>query len=152
MCVLECRRHDGCTSSPRRPNDGATPLGDWAPATDDSYYTYTGDGKIYDKWGSTSRKDAITVSGLNSWHVYEVRTASGAWSCHKDGTQLHSTGTNTVGWGSAPKVGRVSTNSKYIEGLYAEVIFYSAVLSSSDRWDTVHTYLNNKYGFSLPTS
>ena len=127
------------------------PLGDWAPATDDSYYPFS-DTKIYDKWGSTARKDAIVVSGTTSWHVYEVRTASAAWSCHKDGTQLHSTGTNTVGWGTAPKVGRVATNTKFIEGMIAEVIFYSSVLSSSDRFNTVHTYLNNKYGFALPTS
>jgi len=102
-------------------NNGATPLGDWCSGTDDSYYTFTGDGKIYDQWGTTVRKNAITVSGLNVWHVYEVRTASAAWSDHKDGVQLHSTGTNTVGWGTAPKVARVTGSTKHLRGMIAEM-------------------------------
>lgn len=133
-------------------NDGATPLGDWCSGTDDSYMTYTGDGKLYDQWGTTARKDAITITGLNSWFVYEARTASAAWSCLKNGTSLFSTGTNTVGFGSAPKVARVTGGSKWLEGMIAEIIFYNSVISSSDRFNTVHTYLNNKYAFSLPTS
>lgn len=133
-------------------NNGATPLGDWCSGTDDSYYTFTGDGKIYDQWGTTARKDAITVSGLNSWHLYEVRNAALAWSNYKNGAQLFTTAINTVGWGTAPKVARVTGSSKFMLGMVAELIFYNSVLSSSDRFNTIHTYLNNKYAFSLPTS
>jgi len=133
-------------------HNAAPPHGDWE-ASDDSYYPFSGDGKIYDKFGTTVRKDAITYTGsLASWHVYEIRTASGAWSNYKNGTQLFTTGTNTVGYGTAPKIGRVTTNSKTLQGLIAEIIFYSSVLSSSDRFNTVHTYLNNKYNLGLPTS
>lgn len=132
--------------------DGATPLGDWCSGTDDSYMTYTGDNKLYEQWGTTARKDAITISGLDSWFVYNVRNAANAYSIWKDGSSLFSTGTNTVGWGTAPKVARVTGGPKHLRGLIAEIIFYSSVLSDSDRWDTVHTYLNNKYAFSLPTS
>lgn len=125
----------------------------WGPATDDSYYPFSGDNKIYDKWGTTARKDAISYTGaLTSWHMYNVRTASGAWSNYKNGTQLFSTGTNTVGWGTSPMIARNTQNSKTLQGLVAEVIFYSSVLSSSDRFNTIHTYFNNKYNLGLPTS
>jgi len=138
---------------PPNSSDAAAPgVGCWG-STDDSYYPFTGDGKIYDDFGTNSRKNAIVPGvALNAWRVVEIRTASGAWSYHIDGTQKFSTGTNTVAWGTAPKLGRSEGSAKFLRGWVAEIIFYSSVLSSTDRWNTVHTYLNNKYAFSLPTS
>lgn len=140
-------------SDPPPTNAAAPPHGDWGTGSD-AYYPWQNDSKIYDDFGTNTRKDAIvTGGGLTSWHVLNIRTASGAWSLWINGVQKHSTGSNTVAWGTSPKIGRNNTvNQKYLVGLICEVFFYSAVLSDSDRWDTVHTYLNNKYGFSLPTS
>lgn len=141
-----------CVNDPPPFADQSAPFcGGWG-SVDDGYYPYL-DSKVYCDFGTNSRKDAIiTGGGLTSWHLLEIRTASGAWSIHKQGTQLHSTGSNTVAWGTAPKLGRSEGSSKFLKGWIAEVIFYSAVLNNTDRWNTVHAYLNNKYAFSLPTS
>lgn len=135
---------------PSSTNANAPPHGDWGTAGDD-YYPFTNDGNIYDGFGSNARKNSIAAGSLAQWRVYECRTASGAWSNHLDGTQLHSTGSNTVAFGTAAFIGHTAINSKYLEGLIAEIIFYSVVLSSGDRF-SLHGYLNSKYGFSLPTS
>jgi hypothetical protein len=129
----------------------APPHGDWGTAGD-AYYPWSNNGNIYDDFGTNTRKDNIAVASLAQWRVYEARTAPGAWSNHLDGTQLHTTASNTVAWSTAPFIGHTATNGKYLHGLIAEVIFYSSVLSNTDRWNTIHTYLNNKYAFSLPTS
>jgi hypothetical protein len=146
FCIVKLDADPPSTTSANAPA-----AGDWGTAGD-SYYPFTNDGNIYDDFGSSARKDNIAAGSLAQWRVYEVRTALAAWSNYLDGTQLHSTAVNTVAWSTAPFIGHTATNSKYLEGLIAEIIFYSSVLSDSDRWNTVHTYLNNKYGFSLPTS
>lgn len=117
----------------------------------DPYFSFS-NGNIYDDFGSDTRKDNIAAGSLAQWRCYEVRTASGAWSNYLDGTQLHTTGVNTVAWSTTPFIAHTTTNDKFMNGWVAEVIFYSSVLSDSDRWNTVHTYLNNKYAFALPTS
>lgn len=133
--------------------DAASVTGDWGSGGD-AYYHFPTDSKIYDDFGTTARKNAIAHTGqaLTSWQTIDVRSASGAWSYHMSGTQLLSTGTNTVGWGTAPKIGRVATNTKFMRGWVAEIILYSRVLSSSEKFNTIHTYLNNKYALGLPTS
>lgn len=146
FCIIKC-----VNDPPPAADQAAPACGGWG-SVDDGYYPYT-DSKIYDDFGTNARKDAIvTGGGLTSWHVLEIRSASAAWSLHLNGTQKHSTGTNTVAWGTSPFLGRSAGSTKFMKGWIAEIIFYSSVLSSSDRWNTVHTYLNNKYAFSLPTS
>lgn len=137
---------------PNSADSSAPACGDWG-TTNDAYWPYT-DGKLYDDFGSNARKDAIvTGTSLTAWILYEGRTAAGAWSCHINGVQKHTTASNTVAWGTSPFLGRVSGSAKFLRGWVSDIIFYSRVLSSSERWNTVHTYLNNKYpSFSLPTS
>lgn len=128
------------------------PLGDWGSNTDE-YFVFSTDQKIYDCTGSSARKTTVDPGDITTAaFVYEVRTASGAWSNYKDGTQLFTTATNTVAFGAAPKIGRSTTNSKKYDGYISEVIFFSRVLDdTTERKAVIHPYLNSKYAFSLPT-
>lgn len=127
------------------------PIGDWGSSTDE-YYVFSTDNKIYDGTGSSARKTTVDPGDITTAaFVYEVRTASGEWSNYKDGTQLFTTATNTVTFGSAPKVARSTTNTKKYDGYISEIIFYSRVLDdTTERKAVIHAYLNDKYGFSLP--
>lgn len=146
FCVIKC-----VNDPPPAADQAAPACGGWG-SVDDGYYPFT-DSKVYDDFGTSARKDAIvTGGGLTVWHCLEIRTASGAWSMHKQGTQLHSTGTNTVAWGTSPFLGRSAGSTKFMKGWIAEIIFFSRVLTSSERFDTIHTYINNKYNLGLPTS
>jgi hypothetical protein len=134
----------------------APPCGDWGSGGD-SYYNFISDSKIYNDFGTNTRKTTNNpTSSLASWHVGEVETSSGNWkqriNAATSGNDFFSTASNTVGWGTAPFLGRTATNGKYLRGWVAEIIFYSSIKGDSDRWNTIHTYLNNKYAFSLPTS
>jgi hypothetical protein len=134
------------------------PLGDWGtPNT--GLYPYFGDSKIYEGWGSTVRKDATKDpdTALTSWHVYNIRSAAGAYSWRingaASGNDFFSTATNTVGWGTAPQIGRGVTGfgaNCYCS--FADIIFASRILDdTTERKAVIHQYLNDEYGFSLPT-
>lgn len=140
------------TKSSAVPSRCGPPLGDWGSTTDD-YFCFQGDSKIYDGTGSSLRKTTVDPGDITTnAFVYEVRTASGAWSNYKNGTQLFTTATNTVAFGSAPFVGHTTTNAKLYDGFISEIIFYSRVLDdTTERKAVIHAYLNTKYGFSLPT-
>lgn len=128
----------------------APPLGDWGSDTTGDLYHFPTDNKIYDAWGSTVRKASSSVSPtLTNWLVYEVRSASGAWSNHFDGVQLFSTGTNTVGWSTVPKVGATTTNANRLWGMIAEIVFYNRVLNGGEI-TTIYDYFETKYGITLP--
>ena len=133
----------------------APPCGDWGAG--DAYYNFNSDSIIYNDFATNTRKTTKNPdSSLAGWHVCEVESALGSWiqriNGATSGNDFFSTLVNTVGWSTAPLLGRTATNAKYLRGWVSEIIFYSAVKGDSDRWGTVHTYLNNKYGFSLPTS
>lgn len=133
----------------------APPMGDWGSsfATGD-LFPYT-DGVIQDGWGTTVRKvtNNPTTSLETQWNLFEQRTASGAWSWRlngaSSGNDFYSTGTNTVGWHTAPRLGATQTNGNVMSGRVAEVIMYSSVLSSGDI-QVVYDYLETKYGITLP--
>jgi hypothetical protein len=130
--------------------------GDWGSAGDE-YLCFPSDGFVYNAFGSTARKNSIdpdvtTAVTLTSWNVEEIRTAASSYIYLINAVEKRNTGTNTVGWGSAPKIGRSATSSKNLVGMIAEVIMYNKILNdATERKAVVHTYLNTKYGFSLPT-
>lgn len=127
------------------------PIGSWG-TNNDEYFVFDTDSKIYDGTASSARKTTVDPGDVTTnAFVYEVRSASGAWSNWKDAVQLFSTGTNTVSYGTGPLVGYSPGNLKVYTGYVSEIIFYSVVLSSPDIF-AIYAYLNTKYGFSLPTS
>lgn len=129
-------------------NAGPNGSGDspWQMTTDPqgSWYTWI-DANIYENWGSTSRSTATAPGvGLDSAHVYNVRSAAGAYSVHIDGTQIYSTGTNTVGFDPTLFLGYGPSSSTGYSGDIAEVLIFDRVLSSGER-DQVMGYLRDRY-------
>jgi hypothetical protein len=122
----------------------------WGSDTAGSHWPFAGDNQIYDTFGTTSRKTVgDPTPALTTMRVYNVRSATNAWSAHLDGTQIFSTATNTTGWGTGTHNIGFNPTAQRLKGYIAEIILYSSVLSSGDR-SIIHAYLNSKYGFSLP--
>jgi len=138
---------DGSTFSS---GEGGGAFGDVGTATD-AYYPYFGNSHFYANFATNARKDDIDIGGnFTSWMCYEERSASGAWSCYRDGgSAKFSTGTNTVAFYTAACIGHcLHVTEKRLDGKVAEVIFYNKVLNGTEI-TTIYNYLNNKYGFSL---
>lgn len=65
------------------------------------------DGIIYDGFASTVRKSAgDPTQDLGSWTLYEVSSSSGEWTVRINNSVLYTTGSNAVGWTTAPTIGR----------------------------------------------
>ena len=127
-----------------------SPLGFWTGhATLDSLYPFT-DGIIYEGAMSTSRHTTVNPTpALTSWRLYEIRSASGAYSTHLDGTQIFTTASNTVGWGTTPRIGRSRAGvTATLRGDIAEVIFFSRVLNSTEI-TSIKSYITAKYALTL---
>lgn len=106
------------------------------------------DGIIYDGAGATARKTVGNPTpSVALPFCYNVSTASGAWTARFNSTELHTTGTNTVGWDSNPQIGRSSSvgSSYFMTGWFAALLIYDAVLSAGDR-TLVYDYLAAKWG------
>jgi hypothetical protein len=77
-----------------------------------------------------------------------VYSAPNDWQSFLDGFSLFSTSTSTVGFNSAPTLGKsrnpTQAIERFLDGDVAEVIFYNHKLSTSVRSD-VQGYLNAKY-------
>jgi len=112
-------------------------------------FPFVGDGKIYDQFGTTSRKTtADPTPSFQSWNIYSVYSAANDWTNFFNGTQLFTTGTNTVGFSATPTLGKSGGHGVgdfYLQGDVPEVIGYSAKLSADDR-ALVLSYLTTKYG------
>jgi hypothetical protein len=120
---------------------------DFGSTADSEHYCYA-DGNIYEEFGTTSRKSTGNPTpALNSWRRYGVWSASGDFASYFDGASgspHYSTGTNTVGWTTAPFLGK-SNAGFYLDGDIAELVLSSAKLSSGDR-SSLDSYLATKYG------
>lgn len=120
----------------------ATAEGEHVPFTDNN---------VYSAFGTDARKTVGNpATTLAQWNLIDVRSASGAWSWNLNTGSVFSTGVNTVGWRTTPRVG-VSMNggalSYYMDGWFAEVIIYNSVLSAGDR-AKVEQYLKTKWGLT----
>jgi hypothetical protein len=123
-------------------------FGDWGTGAGEVYPSVA-DNIIRNSFGSNATKTTGDPAALTNWHVYEVRSGSGHWSDYHNRTQLFTTATNTVAWGTAPRLGQrrqIGTSTLY--GMMAEVLFYSRILDT-DEVDTIYEAWNDKYGFAL---
>jgi hypothetical protein len=112
----------------------------------DTYFPLISNGHIYDDAGSSTRSDCgVPVTGLTNWIVYEVASASGNWTNWINGTVQFGVGANTVSPSTTPSVGR-ENGGNTLRGGIAEFLLYNRVLTSSERTQTVTTYLRAKYG------
>jgi hypothetical protein len=105
------------------------------------------DGNIYSGFGSTLRKTIPAPGGITSWHRSVIRSDSGAWNYWKGGVQVFTTGTNTVGLGTTPKLGLSisSAGNYYYQGRIAEIVVVPRYITTTEiaAWDT---YTLAKYG------
>lgn len=109
-------------------------------------YTWV-DGKIYDGSGSNLRRDCGNPAAtLTSWRVFETISTSSEWTALLDGTQLFTTGTNTVSIPSNCKLGANTTRN--LVGHIAGVYIFASKITGSDRTDMVN-YLNDRWGLSV---
>ena len=113
---------------------GAGTGGMWhfGTAASSSHIPYS-DGNIYDAFATNVRKDAISnpTPSMTAYHIYSVYSAPSDWAASLDGTQLFSTGSNSVALPAAPTFGRgIGT---YIEGYVRAVLFFSAKTDSGQR-------------------
>lgn len=122
----------------------------WRIGTDGSNadaYTFT-DGVVYIGAGSTARKTAGNPSVTTAaWRVLEVITTSSEYTVNIDGTQLFTTGTNTVGFRNGILLGLGPSGGQFT-GQIAGLYIFSAKLSSGDR-TTMVNYLNDRFALSI---
>jgi hypothetical protein len=131
-------------------NNGFWRFGSAGGGSSAAHYPFT-DGVIYDDFGSNSRKTVGNPSdALTDWHVYNVSSASAAWTSRLDGTVLYTTATNTVSWDTVPKLGIGYTSGADQVGqfYFAELIIYPSVLGTDER-TTVLEYLAGRHGITL---
>jgi len=106
------------------------------------------DNNVYDDWGTTVRKSTGNPTPLLADpNVYNVSSASGAWTSRFNGTQHFTTGSNTVGFTTTPSLGRsqVTGLDIFFDGWFAEALIFDNVLSGGDR-TTVTDALKAIYG------
>lgn len=129
----------------------------WRMDTDtvnSTFYPFT-DTVVYLGFGTTARKTVGNPApALTSPRLLNVSSASGAWTTRLDGTQLFTTGTNTVAWPAAPLLGK-SHGPYFLDGDIAEFLVFDHVLTADERAN-VNAYIADKYGLTLtgatPTS
>lgn len=127
--------------------ESSPPFSTWGSAGD-GYYIFEPNDHIYDPFATSVRKDDITPNtAINLWHLYECRSAAGAWSLWQNGVQLHSTGTNTVAFSSAPLIG--GTAGRPCIGLSRTMFFYSRILNAGEI-TSIYDWVEFIDGITLP--
>lgn len=105
-----------------------------------------GDSNVYDEFGTDSRKSVGNPTpSLASWRIYGPHSAANDWAAFLDGVSIFSTGTNTVGFTTTPRLGGYPPTGMNLDGWMAEVVFTNAKQSSGDR-EKVEGYLAYKWG------
>lgn len=107
------------------------------------------DGNVYEPFGTDTRKSTGNPTpSLASWNLYNVRSASGAYSTYLNGTLHYTTATNTVGFGSNTHTLGVNQAANFAAVDVAEWIVYNNIIGTSDRTG-LHAYLESEYGLTI---
>lgn len=109
------------------------------------------DGNLYEGAARTARINMGTpVLSITTFRVYEIISTSSEWTCKIDGTQQHTTGTNTVSLPSTALLGISSDHGvdfSRFGGDIAGMYWFSAKLTSGQRSQEIG-YINNRFGLS----
>ena len=134
----------------------ATAYGLWNMGTspDAAFYPHS-DGNIYESFGSTTRQFlGNPTQRLDQYHLYNVASKTNDWTGWVNGLSLYHGSANTVGFPSAPTLGKNagSGGPTYLAGDIAELLIYNRVLSAGER-EAVGGYLNKRYSvMSVPAA
>ena len=110
--------------------------GFWRTGTssDDSYLPSYFDGRVYDDFGSTTRKIATNaLAPLTNYSIYSVYSKPSEWKNFINGTLLHSTVSNTVAGPVNGKLGESLNVGNYLVGNISHLILFDEVMSDTDR-------------------
>ncbi len=112
--------------------------------TDNSWYTFSGDGGIYDFFGSTVRKTTgnPTLDLSTAFRVYVAKSVAGEWTSRIDGTQHYTTASNAV---SFPVTGYVgASGGQWMDGDVADFVLFADDLSTA-RIQQMEAWLQSMY-------
>lgn len=106
------------------------------------------DGVMYEGWGSTARKTPGNASTpLNEWHLLHIVSKAGLWRMQLNFGEFYSTGTNTVGWTTAPTLGK-GLGALYYDGYMADVFMFSTEKTVVERSGLIYR-LTEEYGVPM---
>lgn len=137
------------------PASGAPDLGGlWKHGAADLINVPFTDGNVFDGFGSTLRKDALSVNpsdSFASWFVYEARSSSTEWSNVLNGTPLASTGANTVSTSAAIRLaaGQYGTPAVLGNVRIAEFILFGDGVLSEWESENLRAYINRTHGLTI---
>lgn len=134
-------------NDPPAGNQSVHPMNQWGSDSQTSHYPFT-DGSIYDAFGTTARKTVGNpATTLAQWNCYEALSKSGEWTAWLNGTQIFTTATNTVGFGTAPRLCATGVG-QFFGGTAEEFIFYGADIGSTTI-AAVKNYLSTTYALTI---
>jgi hypothetical protein len=125
---------------------GASPdqTGLWAFGTSPLTHYPWEDGRIYDDFGTNSRKaTGAPISPLTEYHIYNVESLLGSWTSWINNQQQYHTASNTFALDGTPEFGR-SGNDFNFKGQIAELRVYAGGLDQAQR-DAIYNELYGTY-------
>lgn len=116
-------------------------------------YPFSGDNTFYDDFGASVRKDLIARPGglnLETVHCYEVFSTANEWTSKINGTQTHTTATNTVFWASPEqRLGNSSLSGTiYLDGWVGAFFIFNTRLTG-EKLLGFKQYLTQTYGVTF---
>jgi hypothetical protein len=119
------------------------PLDDWGSDSSGDHGPWV-DGHWYSTFGTSARKDVSPVTASTAFRILGLRSAASDWRMDIDGTNVFTTGTNTVGWGADPQVAFSTNGTGYMDGEIAEIVFCNDFLTTTEK-EKVEGYLAHKW-------
>jgi hypothetical protein len=120
-------------------------MSDQSPDDPNSYVPFSGDGDIYDTFGTTVRKgpiSAIPIRNLtNTFFTYNASSKTNEWRNAVNGSELSLYGSNTAGFRTDPTFGAATSGSIWPGGGLIALFIFNRVLTPTER-ATVNTYIN----------
>ncbi len=115
-----------------------------------THFPLNTDEVIYDGFGTTVRKTTVDPTPLlTTPRCYNVVTTSSEWTSELDGTQLFTTGTNTVGFRSTSlRLGANPDASNFLDGQIGELVMFDTKLSAPDK-ASMETYIEDKWAVTF---
>lgn len=129
--------------------NGGGVLSEFTSSSGNSHHPFS-DGNIYEAFGTSSRKTVGNPTpSLTSARIYNTDSAASNFRARLDGTQIFSTTSNTVSFGTKTRSLGWSDGSTdtYYDGKVGEVLIYNSVLAQADR-EKVEGYLAHKFGLT----
>lgn len=105
-------------------------------------------GTLYEEFGTNTRRDAIAKAiSLTTDHCYEVITTATEYTIKLNGTQIYTSGTNTVAWDNPTLIGSSQAQTGLLDGDVAEMILADHKLTTERT--SLAAYFLTRYGITI---